>query len=202
MPRDHLAVISPLTKRVLGSVHGRRLRVLDLDPVARWPRAIAAIPTFRYQSFQHHVAGGTEGRSRPVRREPRGCRQLGEQGGRPSWSAEMQRKLPEIAIQGKDVEGLELDLVVVLPAVQPVKVLAPRRLGFLLIWINLRPPSYGTVRPWLGSIGCRQSESRAGALHRRDLLRRIHALENAVFPRQSKQKKGRIGRVIKWRLRQ
>jgi len=114
-----------LSERVLGPIHGRRLRVLDLDPVAGRAGAVSTVPAFRDQAFQHHGAGGLEQigadltlferRKVDAVRPP--CQEAGKVG-----LAQVQGKLPQIvAIQGKDVEGVELDLIVVLPAVEPVE---------------------------------------------------------------------------------
>jgi hypothetical protein len=83
------------------------------------------LQTFGNQSFQHHIAGGVEQVGADFSFEWRKVDAISssrQEAGKVGL-AQVQRKLSQIvAFQDKDIEGVELDLVVVLSAVQSVEV--------------------------------------------------------------------------------
>lgn len=111
---DYLKLIGCATER-------RMLPVLDLDPVVASAEPVRSPAVLRHQAFQPHAAGRTE----QLRTDLALLERRHEDALHPAAEdlrqvvlAKVQRQLPQVvAIERQDVEGVELDVIVVFPGV-------------------------------------------------------------------------------------
>ena len=104
----------------------RMLPVFVLDPVRRSSRTIWSVAVFRNQTLQPHQAGMPEqvrADLAPLERRQMDAVNTPRQKPRQIGLAHIQGKLAEIlAVAHQHVEGVELDLVIVLAAVQAIEI--------------------------------------------------------------------------------